>query len=463
MQENPAATVTPQKSKKVYDFTQGKMFKNILLFSVPGLIIAVIQLVFDNVGTIVIGKTGTVYQAAVGASAPIISFGLSFLIHLGGGGGLAVAVAAGKGDEEKQNRIIHTSAMLSFSFGPFVALLGNLLARPVLIAMDTPAECLELAVTYVRVYFLCAPARLLYNFALSITRGLGDSKKPLRYVLAAGGVKMTTIFLTVLVLKWHVVGIAVSTVLAEYVAAVWGLADLKKGYGNVRWRLKETRFYGKDLVQILCFGFPTVLASWSLAFASLAMQSKINAYGAAAIAGSSVAASVNSIVYLASSAFSTTAGTFVGQNCGAKNYKRVRSGMFFIMGVTLLCALVSTGFAVLFKEQVYGLFNRDPAVLEQAYLRMENDLLHGSFLQVLANVYGMALSGMGYAPLPMCTNLLSVAVNLVWVWAIYPLHPTLEFLYLVFPVTAVLTGAGDMLICHLLLRKQIKKGENGQK
>lgn len=446
--------------KGVVDFTKGKMLKNIVLFTIPGLLIAVVQLIFDNVGMIVIGKTGTVYQAAVGAGAPVINFGLSFLIHLAGGGGLAMAIAVGKGDEEKQNKILHTSIAFSLTFGPIVGIVGFIAARPLLIALDTPADCLNLAVLYIRVYFLCAPARLAYNFAMSVTRGLGDSDKPLRYVLAAGIVKMAIIFLSVFALKWHVVGIALSTVIAEYVAAVWGLWELKKGYGNVRWRWKDTKIHGRELRQIFLMGFPTVLGGWSLSFGGLVMQSKINLYGSAAVAGSAVAAGVNNIVALTSTAFTTTIGTFVGQNWGAKEYRRVRKGLLYIAGMTMAGALLTLGAVVLFKESVFGLFNNDPAVLQEAYLRMQNDLLRGSFLQSLANIYGMALSGMGYAAFPMLTNFSAVIVNVLWAWVFYPMYPSLRFLYLVYPVTGILTGLGDMLIAHVIVQKFVNRQKN---
>lgn len=439
------------------DFTQGKMLKNIILFTIPGLIIAVIQLVIDNVGMVVIGQTGTVYQAAVGAGGSILGFGLGFLIHIANGGGLAAAIAVGKGDEEKQNKIIHTSMAFSFTFGPLVSLLGFVLARPILRAMHTPADCLELTVLYVRIYFLCAPARLVYNFAMAITRGLGDSNKPLCYVLTAGGVKVVISLVTVLLFNWHVVGIALSTVIAEYVAAIWGLFNLKKGYGNVRWHLQNTRFHGKEMGQIFLLGIPTVLGGWSLSIGGIVMQSKINLYSSAAVAGSSVAASVNNIVTLASGAFATTVGTFVGQNWGAKKYHRVKTGMLYIMGLTMICVLCTLGLVLLCKEQVVRLFSKDPAAIDAAYLRLENDLMHGSFLQALANIYGLALSGMGYAIFPMLTNVASVIINILWAMVIYPLNPSLEFLYFVFPLTAILTGLGDMLITHLIIRKFIRK------
>lgn len=441
------------------DFTQGKMLKNIILFTIPGLIIAVVQLIFDNMGMIVIGRTGTVYQAAVGAGASVIGFGLGFLIHIANGGGLAAAIAVGKGDEEKQNKVIHTSMAFSFTFGPLVSLLGFLLAKPVLRAMSTPTDCFALTVLYVRIYFLCAPARLVYNFAMSISRGLGDSNKPLRYILTAGALKVGIILITVLLFKWHVVGIALSTVIAEYVAAIWGLSDLKKGYGKVGWSLRNTRFHGKEMLQILLLGVPTVLGGWSLSIASIVMQSKINLYSSVAVAGSSVAASVNNIVLLTSGAFTTTVGAFVGQNWGAKKYRRVKTGMLYIMGVTMLCVLFSLGLVLLFKEQVVRLFSKDPAAIDAAYIRLENDLLHGSFLQALANIYGMALSGMGYAIFPMLTNVFAVVINILWATVIYPLRPSLEFLYFVYPVTAIFTGIGDMLITHLIVHRFMRKKE----
>lgn len=441
------------------DFTQGRMLKNIILFTIPGFIIAVVQLVFDNVGTIVIGRVGTIYQAAVGAGASVIGFGLSFLIHIANGGGLAMAVAVGKGDKEKQNKIIHTSMAFSFTFGPLISVLGILLAKPILVAMYTPAECLSLTVLYVRIYFLCAPARLVYNFSLAVSRGMGDSNKPMLYVLTAGGVKMAVILLSVLLFKWHIVGIAISTVLAEYVAAVWGLITLKKGYGVVAWRLRKTRFHAKEMLQILLLGVPTVLGGWSLSASAIVMQTKINLYGAAAVAGASVAASVKNIVGLAGGAFSTTVGTFVGQNWGAKQYRRVKTGMLCVMAMTLGCVLTSLALVLLFKEQVYSLFNKDPAVLDKAFLQTEYDLMRGSFLQCLANIYGLALSGMGYAVWPMITNFISVFINIVWALAIYPLNPSLEFLYIVYPVTAILTGIGDMVITHIIVGRYIRKKE----
>jgi Na+-driven multidrug efflux pump len=179
---------------KNVDFTTGKMFKNILLFSIPSVIIAIIQFAFDNIGTLVIGQSGAVYQAAVGCSSAIIAFGIGGLIHLANGGGLAIAIAKGKGDEEEQRKIIRSSIAFSFTLGPIISVLGFFLAEPILHVLDTPADCMQWAVLYLRIYFLCAPARLVGNFAMAISRGMGYSNKPLRYMFVAGLSKIIITF-----------------------------------------------------------------------------------------------------------------------------------------------------------------------------------------------------------------------------------------------------------------------------
>lgn len=446
---------------KNVDFTSGKMFKNILLFSIPSVIIAIIQFAFDNIGTLVIGQSGAVYQAAVGCSSSIIGFGIGGLIHLANGGGLAIAIAKGKGDEEEQRKIIRSSMAFSFTLGPIISVLGFFLAEPILHALDTPTDCIQWAVLYLRIYFLCAPARLVNNFAMAISRGMGDSNKPLRYMLVAGLSKIIITFVGVVLLKWHVVAIALSTIVADYVAAIWGLMDLKKGFGNVKWRLKETRFYGRETSRILLLGFPTVLGGWSLSFGAIVMQSKINLFPSVASAGGLIASTINQIVFLVATGFTTTVGTFVGQNWGAKQYKRIRRGMGYISAVVMLLVLLITVAVVLFKQQVCGLFSSDSEVLEMAYLRLENDLLHGTFLQPLASLFGMALSAMGFAVWPMITNFISVFINIVWALVIFQLNPTLEFLYLVFPVTAIFTGFADLVITLIILKKVMKKTQAG--
>jgi Na+-driven multidrug efflux pump len=237
--------------------------------------------------------------------------------------------------------------------------------------------------------------------------------------------------------------------------------DLKKGFGKVKWRLKETRFYGREIGRILLLGFPTVLGGWSLSFGAIVMQAKINLFPSVASAGGLIASTINQIVFLVATGFVATVGTFVGQNWGAKQYKRIRRGMGYITGVVMLSVLLITVAVVLFKQQICGLFSSDSEVLEMAYLRLENDLLHGTFLQPLASLFGMALSAMGFAVWPMITNFISVFINIVWALVIFQLNPTLEFLYLVFPVTAIFTGVADLVITLIILKKVMKKTQAG--
>ena len=192
------------------------------------------------------------------------------------------------------------------------------------------------------------------------------------------------------------------------------------------------------------------------------MQSKINLYSSYAVAGGTVASSVNGIIFLIANSFTSTVGVLVGQNYGAKKYHRVKIGMIYMSVIAMSSVFLFIFGVLLFKQQVFGIFSSDLNVLQMAYLRMESDLLRGSFLQPLANLFGMALSAMGYAALPMLTNVISVVISVLWATVIYPLNPSLEFLYLVFPVTSILTGLGDMLLTILILRNHInkKKKEN---
>lgn len=442
--------------KEKQDFTSGKVLKKLIYFAIPMAIATLLQVLFNSADIAIVGQfAGYRYQAAVGATSSVAHLTVNLFMGISIGANVAMANAVGAKDTERQSRVVHTAIAISVVSGMLILLVGMFVGRPILKAIGTPAEIIDYSVIYLQIYFFGAPAMMIYNFGAALMRGVGETKKPLFYLLVTGILNVVINIVTVVFLDWHVIGVALGTTVSLYVAAVWILLDLRKAQGGLKYSVHKTHFHIPELKQILLIGIPTGLSSCFFSLSNLLVQSAINAFGDLAIAGSTVANNMDTICDAFAAALEKSILTFVGQNIGAKKPERINR----IMGAGLfaiVCCQVIYGTGMLcFGKYVCMLYNRDASVIEWAMKRVYITCC----LQVitcLMYTYGGALRGMGYSIFPMCINLFFTCVlRVVYVLFIYPYLPAdnIQLVFMIYPITWFLSGVMQMLMYWVCVRQ----------
>ena len=450
--EKSTATDLPKN-----DFLHGKILKKLIFFAIPMAIATFLQMLFNAADIAIVGQFGgSVYQAAVGATSSTIHLIVNLFIGVSIGANVAMANAYGAKDEERQRRVVHTAMATSIVCGIGVTFIGIALSRPLMIVIKTPTEIRDYSVLYMQVYFLGTPALMVYNFGAALMRGVGESKKPLRYLFVSGIINVLINAITVIFFKWHVVGVAVGTVVSQYVAAVWITIDLCRAKGTEKVCLRQIRFYKNELKKIVFIGVPMGISSCLFSFSNLFVQSSVNGFGEMAIAGNTVAANVETLGDAFSSSIEKSVVTFVGQNVGAKKETRVPK----IIGAGLVATLCCMGvFGILLftaGRYVCMVYNTDEIVLDWAMKRVG---IIGTFygLTGLMNCFGGALRGMGYSFLPMLVNLVfTCLVRILYILFIFPTFEPqiIQQIYILYPLTWLLSGGVQALTYFVLGRKQ---------
>lgn len=439
--------------KKKRDYTQGKILKNIILYAIPLALASLIQKLFHAADVAIIGQfAGSDYQAAIGSTGTISGLIVNFFVGFSVGVNVAMAHAHGAKDREREERVLHTGITLALIAGVIVTVLGLAFAGPLLELMNTPEDIIDYAKLYLTICFLGKPATVLYNFGASIFRAVGESKRPLYYLSLAGVLNVLINIVTVVFFKWHVIGVALGTILSMYVAAIWVLVDLMRGKAGVKFSFRKMRLDKKQTRKILKIGLPMAVNTSLFSVSNLLIQSNVNAFGKNAIAGKSIAANLENIIETFANAIMHGVVTFVGQNLGAKKEHRVPR----VIGAGIVACLSWYAFSVVLLltvgKYLCMLFNADPVVIDWAMRRVKVMELW-MFVTVGSKVFGGALKGMGKTIFPMLTNLFfTCVVRVVYLSVVYPnlAVQTYERIYMIYPITWFLSSLVQTIVYCVL-------------
>ena len=318
--------------------TAGPLLPNVLAFAVPLILSGMLQLLYNSADIIVVGRfADSVAMASVGATTSLIHLLVSLLMGLSVGASVAVARAAGAGDRDGVHRAVHTSMALAVLSGAALGVLLLVLSRPLLEMMGCPADVVGGA--HLNIYAVGLPASLVYNYGAAILRAVGDTKRPLYYLTVSGLVNVVLNVALVAGLRLGVAGVAIATVVSETISAALVLASLITSHGDIRFEPKKTRIERRSLSMILRIGIPAGLQSSMFSISNVLIQSAINSFGAAAIAGNTAAASIEGFATTVSNSISQAALTFSSQNMGAEKYARVRRVLLVCLAATFVGGL----------------------------------------------------------------------------------------------------------------------------
>jgi putative MATE family efflux protein len=453
-----------RKRQYQIDMCSGTLWNKILLFALPLIASSMLQLLFNAADVVVVGRfAGKEALAAVGSNTSLINLLVNLFIGLSVGTNVVVARDLGAGRHDNVSRSVHTSITLALVSGVLMSIFGVVMVRQLLIWMSSPTDVIDLSTVYLRIYFLGMPANMLYNFGAAILRAQGDTQRPLYFLTAAGIVNALLNLFFVIVLGMDVDGVALATIISQYISAVLVLRCLMKEEGPLKVELKKLGLEWPVVRRILQVGLPAGFQGIIFSLSNVVIQSALNSFDdPVLVAGSAASANIEGFVYAAMNAFYQTALTFSGQNYGAGKCSRVDK-------VLLQCQLFSMGTGLVFGNLVYLFGNQlasiyapgEPDVILQAVIRMGFiccPYFLGGFMDTMVGV----LRGIGYSVGPMFVSLIGACgLRLIWVATVFPLYPTPEILYVSYPVTWTITGLVHLGFFFYVRKRAYAKVQGG--
>ena len=448
------------KGKPVLDVTQGPILVKMIKFAIPIFLAGVLQQAFTTADSVVIGRfSGSFALAGISDTSSLVNLLVNFFMGLSTGAMIAISQHTGAGDSEGVKNHAHNAIATSLICGLIVAVLGNLICRPVLEFLDTPKEIIGYSEKYLRIYFAGVPAILLYNYGSAIMRTMGDTKRPIFY-LAVGGVAnvMLNLFF-VIILGMDVDGVAIATVVSNLISAIFVMNNLCHSTHLCRINLKEIRIRKKEFRRIMTLGLPSGVQSAMFSISNLVMQSSINSFGPEFVAGSAAAANIDHYNDFLGTAFVNAAVTFSGQNFGAGNYKRIKK--IFIESILCVCSIsvVVSAFIIIFRENLARIFITDSEyAIEIAGFR--NIYVGGTYaLCALMGVSSANIRALGKSVSSMMVTVIVVCFGrILWVYTVFAHNPTVHTLFQVYPVSWIVASVINIIL-FIYYYHQMKTGK----
>lgn len=422
---------------KRIDMCNGPIFINVLKYTVPIICTSVLQLLFNAADLVVVGRfCGSDSVAAVGATNSLIHLLVNLFIGMSIGVSVTVANAVGARDNERISKTVHTAVPLAIICGAMITFLGLTLSKPILHLMGTPDKILPLSSLYTRLYFCGMIPTLLFEFSAAIFRASGDTKTPLKYLSLSGIINVILNVIFVTIIHLDVAGVAIATVVAQIVSCSLMLIALARRNDCFKLYIKKIRIHRDALIKILKIGVPSGLQTSVFSFSNVIIQSSVNSFGAAAIAGNAAAASIEGFVYVAMSAFQQTSLNYTGQNVGAKNPKRILKAFYINLACVTAISIAIIAVVYSLKTPLLSLYITDnPNAIGFGIKRMAYICLF-YYMCGIYEVLNGAIRGMGHSLITMFISIFGVCgVRLVWIFTIFKIHHTLDTLYVSYPIS----------------------------
>lgn len=459
---NGEDTAAKEKGKKggaryEMDMCSGPVFVKIVVFAIPLILSGILQLLFNAADIIVVGRfAGSESLAAVGSTSALINLLVNVFIGLSVGANVLVARYFGGRQMRDLEETVHTAMVTAGIGGLILILMGVTLADPMLELMGTPEDVLPLSTLYMKIFFIGMPANLIYNFGSAVLRGVGDTKRPLYFLLAAGIINVVLNLFFVIVLSMGVAGVALATVISQCISAFLIVRCLMNAGGGYGLDLKKLRIVKNKLYYIVKIGFPAGLQGAIFSVSNVLIQSSVNSFGSVAMAGNTAAQNIEGFVYTSMNAVYQTALSFTSQNFGAKQFGRMRKIMIYCLSLTTMVGLVMGGGAVVFGRPLLGIYSSDPQVVQYGLNRLR---IIGTTYCICGLMDCMVgcLRGIGYSVMPMIVSLTGAcAFRVVWIYTIFAMSRTLQTLYISYPVSWGITFVAHA-VCYAVVIKKVKR------
>lgn len=449
---------TQKSKKKSYeiDMCSGSLLPKILVFSLPLMLSGVLQLLFNAADIVVVGRyTGSVALAAVGSTSALINLLVNLFIGLSVGVNVMVAKYYGARRDADIQETVHTAVLTAVIAGAVLTVVGVVLASPLLELMGTPKDVIGDAVMYMRIYFLGMIGTLVYNFGGAVLRGIGDTRRPLYILFAAGVVNVIFNLIFVIIFKMGVAGTAVATAISQFLSAGLVLYCLAVSDSSYRLDIRRLRITPKKLKEMAGIGVPAGMQGAVFSISNVLIQSSVNSFGSIAMAGNTAAANLEGFVYISMNTFHQAALSFTSQNYGARQYGRIKKVMLLCLGLVTVTGLVLGNGAYLAGSRLLRIYSTDAEVISYGLLRM-SIICTTYFLCGLMDVMSGCLRGLGHSVIAMVVSMLGACgLRVVWIFTIFAMVRRLDVLFLSYPVTWTVTFLVHM-ICFIVVMRRIK-------
>jgi len=435
----------------------GPLLPNIILYTIPIILTSLLQLFFNAADLIIVGRfCGSVSVAAVGATGSITNLLVNFFIGLSVGAGVTVAHALGSREDTVVHNTIHTALPTALVSGIFLTVVGISLSGTFLRWMGTPENVLPLSTLYMQIYFAGITFTMVYNFSAAILRAAGDTKSPLIYLSFAGVVNVVLNVIFVIMFHMNVAGVALATTISQGISAILVVRALMKRTDACHLCLREMKFHQPQLIKMLRIGLPAGIQSSLFSISNVLIQSSINSFGDVFMSGNAAAGNIEGFVYVSLNAFHQTAVNFMGQNAGARQFKRVSRTLWVCLGCATVVGLALGSLAYCFGPSLLSLYITDSQeAIGYGMLRLSIICL-SYCLCGLMDVSTGALRGLGESFIPMVISVLGVCgIRIGWIYTIFqiPRFHTPQCLYISYPVSWTVTFLFQMGAFFLVYRK----------
>lgn len=439
------------------DMCSGPLLGKIIRYAFPLMLSGVLQLLFNAMDMVVVGRfTGSDALAAVGSTGALINLLINLFVGFSIGTNVLVARYYGAQDAKNLSETVHTSIALSLVSGVILIFIGVFLAKPLLALMGSPDNVLDQAALYMRIYFAGMPVIMLYNFGSAVLRALGDTRRPLYFLVIAGIVNVCLNLFFVIVFHMGVAGVALATVISQGISAVLVTICLIRADGPYRLELKKLAFHKDKVIGMAKVGLPAGLQGALFSISNVLIQSSINSFGSIAMAGNTAAGNIEGFVYTSMNSLYQTNLSFTSQNMGAKKYSRInRIALICCATVTVVGLVMGVG-AALGGNVLISIYSSDPEVIAYGVRRLFMVAIPYFICGLMDCMVG-SMRGLGYSVLPMIVSLTGACgLRVVWILTIFAANRTMDTLYLSYPISWSVTFLAH-LICFVIVRRKLPR------
>ena len=436
----------------------GSILDKLISFSIPLMLSGILQLLFNAVDIIVVGRfTGSEALAAVGSTTALINVFVNFFIGISLGSNVLAARFFAAGKDKEMSETVHTAITLALISGVGMGIIGVLAAKGALMLMDTPDNVLNLSTLYMRIYFVGMPFFMLYNYGAAILRAVGDTKRPLLFLIISGSVNVVLNLIFVIRFHMGVAGVAIATVISQAISCVLVLRCLYRTESSYQLRFSRLGMKAKYVKQIFQVGVPAGIQSTIINFSNVLLQSSVNSFGSVAMAGYTAAHNILGFLYVSINSVTQACMSFTSQNYAVRRFKRMDKILLECLGLTVAVSLVFGGGSYLFGSELMHIYTKSADVVACGVdIMLYTTVTY--FLCGMMDLFPGALRGMGHSAVPMILSVIgTVGTRIVWIYLVFPYHRALDFLFISYPVSWLLTIIMQVICFYFVRKKEISK------
>ncbi len=446
-----------KSNKYEIDMCNGSIMDKLVSFALPLMLSGILQLMFNAVDIIVVGRfSGSEALAAVGSTTALINVFTNLFIGISLGANVLAARFFAAGRKEEMSETVHTSITLALISGILMAFVGLVFSKGALELMGTPEDVIGLSTLYMRIYFMGMPFFMLYNYGAAILRAVGDTKRPLYFLIIAGVINAGLNMVLVIVFGLGVAGVGIATVFSQMVSCVLVLTCLCRTEGSYKLSFSKLSMKGYYLKQIFQVGIPAGIQSTVINFSNALLQSSVNSFGSTAMAGYTAANNILGFLYVSINSVTQACMSFTSQNFGVGKYKRMDRVLIDCMILSVGAALVLGCGAYFFGAEILQIYTEEADVI-QCGVEILSITTVPYFLCGIMDLFPGALRGMGYSAVPMVLSIIgTVGMRVLWIFEFFPQHRSLYFLFISYPASWIATIVMQV-VCYYFVRKHCYK------